>query len=51
MIDFVENRPVEVEAIWGEPVRQALAAGACLPEMTALYQEIQTAVAGRVKTA
>jgi 2-dehydropantoate 2-reductase len=51
MIDFVENRPVEVEAIWGEPVRQALADGAGIPEMTALYQEIQAAVAGRVKTA
>ena len=51
MIDFIEDRPVEVEAIWGEPVRQALAAGARIPEMTALYQEIQTAVAGRVKTA
>ncbi len=47
MIDFVENRPVEVEAIWGEPVRQALAAGARIPRMVELYQEIQTAVAGR----
>ena len=50
MIDFVENRPVEVEAIWGEPVRQALAAGASVPRMVDLYQEIQEAVAGRVLT-
>lgn len=47
MIDFVENRPVEVEAIWGEPVRQARAAGAAIPRMTVLYQEIQDAVANR----
>ena len=47
MIEFVENRPVEVEAIWGEPVRQALAAGANVPRMEQLYQEIQEAVAGR----
>ena len=51
MIDFIGGRPVEVEAIWGEPVRQAQAAGARIPGMTALYQEIQTAVAGRVRTA
>lgn len=49
MIDYVENRPVEVEAIWGEPVRQALAAGARVPRMERLYQEILTAVAGRAE--
>jgi 2-dehydropantoate 2-reductase len=47
MIDYVEGRPVEVEAIWGEPVRQAVAAGAVAPRMAALYQEILTAVAQR----
>ena len=47
MIDFIENRPVEVEAIWGEPVRQALAAGANVPRMEQLYQEIQEAVTRR----
>jgi len=47
MIDYVENRPVEVEAIWGEPVRQALAAGASAPHMVALYQEILAALAAR----
>jgi 2-dehydropantoate 2-reductase len=47
MIDFVENRPVAVEAIWGDPVRQARAAGAHVPRMELLYQEIRDAVAGR----
>lgn len=47
MIDYVQGRPVEVEAIWGEPVRQAKAAGAVIPEMEKLYQEILTAVGKR----
>lgn len=37
MIDFVEGKPVEVEAIWGEPLRQGKAAGACLPKLEMLY--------------
>ncbi len=37
MIDFVEGRPVEVEAIWGEPLRQAKAAGVPTPKLEMLY--------------
>lgn len=37
MIDFVEGRPVEVEAIWGEPLRQAKAAGVSMPKLEMLY--------------
>lgn len=37
MIDFVEGRPVEVEAIWGEPLRQARAAGVAMPKLEMLY--------------
>jgi len=48
MIDYVEGRPVEVEAIWGEPVRQALAAGASIPRMAALYQDIVKVIGQRV---
>ena len=44
MIDFVENRPVEVEAIWGEPLRQALASGAAVPAIQLLYREILAAI-------
>lgn len=47
MIDYVEGRPVETEAIWGEPVRQALAAGARIPRMEQLLAKIREAVAGR----
>ncbi len=41
MIDYVNGSPVEVEAIWGEPLRRAQAAGASVPKMTALYQTIK----------
>jgi 2-dehydropantoate 2-reductase len=37
MIDFVEGRPVEVEAIWGEPLRQAKQAGLAMPKLEMLY--------------
>jgi 2-dehydropantoate 2-reductase len=38
MIDWQQGRPVEVESIWGEPWRQARAAGAELPRLEMLYQ-------------
>ncbi len=37
MIDYELGRPVEVEAIWGEPLRQGLAAGAKMPRLALLY--------------
>lgn len=37
LIDFIAGREVEVEAIWGEPVRRAAAHGVRLLEMEALY--------------
>jgi 2-dehydropantoate 2-reductase len=43
LIDFVEHRPVEVEAIWGEPLRRGMELNVPMPELAALYAEIQTA--------
>lgn len=40
-IDFEAGREVEVEAIWGEPFRQAKAAGANSPLLEMLYGLIQ----------
>lgn len=37
LIDYLEGRPVEVESIWGEPVRRAQAAGISVPRMAMLY--------------
>ena len=41
MIDWEEGRPVETEAIWGEPWRQGVAAGAVMPRTEMLYQLIR----------
>ncbi len=38
MIDWELGRPVEVEAIWGEPWRQGTDAGAAMPRMETLYR-------------
>ncbi len=40
LIDFLEGQPVEVEAIFGEPLRRAKSAGYKTPELEKLYLEI-----------
>lgn len=47
MIDFIEGREVEVEAIWGEPARRAIAAGAPAARLETLYHLIKSAAARR----
>ncbi len=37
LIDFLEGRSVEVESIWGEPLRRAQAAGAAVPRLSLLH--------------
>lgn len=51
MIDFVEGREVEVNAIWGEPCRQAKAAGASVGRIEMLHWMIQSAVSRRLSEA
>jgi 2-dehydropantoate 2-reductase len=41
LIDFQAGRPLEVEAIWGEPLRRAAAAGAVMPRLHELYEKIK----------
>lgn len=41
LIDFLDGRPVEVEAIWGEPLRRAEAAGVAMPRLRALYARLR----------
>jgi 2-dehydropantoate 2-reductase len=41
MLDWESERPVEVEAIWGEPFRRGSAVGASLPQLGMLYQLLQ----------
>ncbi len=47
MIDFEMGRPVEVEAIWGEPLRQGSAAGAKMPKLELLHGLIRHATERR----
>jgi 2-dehydropantoate 2-reductase len=40
MIDFMEGREVELESIWGEPLRRAKAAGVETPFTDKLYEDL-----------
>lgn len=40
-IDFDEGRPLEVEAIYGNPLRTAQAAGAAVPKIEMLYHQLK----------
>lgn len=41
LVDWQAGRPVEVEAIWGEPLRRGQAAGAAMPRLELLYRLLQ----------
>ena len=41
MIDFIEGRPMEVEAIFGEPLRRARALGVTVPHMALLTAQVR----------
>jgi 2-dehydropantoate 2-reductase len=47
LIDFEEGREFELEPIWGEPVRQAQAAGLTMPHGTELYRQLKALVSAR----
>ncbi|MEM1110010.1 MAG: putative 2-dehydropantoate 2-reductase [Planctomycetota bacterium] len=44
MLDYEAGRPLEVEAIVGDPCRAAELVGAAVPEITRLYRELNDAV-------
>jgi 2-dehydropantoate 2-reductase len=41
LVDFLAGREVEVESIWGEPLRRALAAGVAMPRLESLYSRLR----------
>lgn len=41
LVDYLAGREVEVEAIWGEPLRRAQAAGVPVPRLAALYAKLR----------
>ncbi len=47
LLDFAAGRPVEVESIWGEPLRRGKAAGASMPLLGMLYTLIKSLTGSR----
>lgn len=47
LIDFLDGREVEIEAIWGEPVRRAAAADISMPHVEELYQQLKQRISAR----
>lgn len=47
LIDFLDGRAVEVEAIWGEPLRRARAAGVDVPHLEKLYSQLRRVCVAR----
>jgi 2-dehydropantoate 2-reductase len=41
LVDFLAGREVEVEPIWGEPLRRAQAAGVPTPRLARLYGRLR----------
>ncbi|MFO1484156.1 MAG: putative 2-dehydropantoate 2-reductase [Verrucomicrobiaceae bacterium] len=51
LIDFLAGSEVELEAIWGEPVRRAKTAGIEMPRVEELYQQLKQRIAARTLAA
>jgi 2-dehydropantoate 2-reductase len=49
LLDWLAGREVEVEAIWGEPLRRAQAAGAQTPRLALLYALLRQQAAGAAR--
>ena len=47
LIDFLDGKAVEVEAIWGEPLRRARATGVEVPHLERLYKKLRDVCGGR----
>jgi len=41
LVDHLAGREIELEAIWGEPLRRGTAAGVAMPELARLYTELK----------
>jgi 2-dehydropantoate 2-reductase len=42
LIDYLAKKPVELESIWGEPLRRGRALGSNMPELAKLYSDLKT---------
>jgi 2-dehydropantoate 2-reductase len=50
LVDYLAGREVEVEAIWGEPLRRAQALGVRMPRLAALYARLKAKCPGPRRT-
>jgi 2-dehydropantoate 2-reductase len=41
LIDFEQRKPLELDAVWGEPLQRGHAAGASMPRLERLYTRLQ----------
>ncbi len=48
LLDFQAGREVEIESIWGEPLRRARQAGVVVPRLARLYAEVLAACGGNL---
>ena len=44
LLDYLGDKPVELESIWGEALRQGTAAGVPMPHLKAMYEKLKTMV-------
>ena len=44
LLDYLAKKPVELESIWGETLRQGTAAGSSMPQLKELYQKLKQLV-------
>ena len=47
LLDYMNGYPLEVEAIWGEPMRRAEQAGVLVPRLRMLYENLRKLTEGR----
>ena len=44
LLDFLAQKPVELESIWGEALRQGTGAGVAMPRLQKLYERLRSLV-------
>ena len=42
LIDYLEGKPIEIESIWGEPLRRGLKQGVSMIELQQLYDDLRS---------
>ena len=48
LVDWLAGKELEIEAIWGEPLRQATKAGLSVPNLESLYNRLKSLEIERV---